>query len=44
MICESIDFNSYKENNLITFETTAEKTENSSNKKKESLSSKKILI
>ena len=34
MICESIDFNSYKENNLITFETTAEKTENSSNKKK----------
>ena len=34
MIIESLDFNSYKENNLITYETTAEKTENTSNIKK----------
>ena len=34
MICETISFNSYKENNTITFGTTTEKTENIINIKK----------
>ena len=34
MICESISFNSYKSENLTTLDRTTEKTENSSNVKK----------
>lgn len=41
MICEPFPFNSYKTDNSIIFETTTEKTENSSNIKKNNYSKEK---
>ena len=46
MICESLSFNSYKTENLTTFDRTTEKTENSLNIKKKNYKNEKndILI